>query len=323
MKVPIVFTCDNHYFKYTFVTIISIIENRKKNKEYDFFVLSEDISKENKQIAEKYDIPLLQFSLSPDMMLPVDDIIAVNDGLISYTNCCHVFSILNQLKDQQFGTIHTGIMGDTIMGSSVNDDDRIKKRLYSVNTVFPDQINYIDNLIAKYKNAELCLIYNLIFFGESNGFVNFDLMGETLSPFLNTSFLSYAYSIPNELKFNRKLYIEWIKTCRPGVAGFVWETIAGKPTNNQFLRQFYRYKRAVIKRLPIETRWKDNMSPEKTWYDQNQFVREKLDQYFFNNVSRISNSKLSEDVIALYNNEDFNVKARCITLVGAIKLLFD
>jgi lipopolysaccharide biosynthesis glycosyltransferase len=54
MKVPIVFTCDNHYFKYTFVTIISIIENRKKNKEYDFFVLSEDISKENKQIAEKY-----------------------------------------------------------------------------------------------------------------------------------------------------------------------------------------------------------------------------------------------------------------------------
>ena len=50
----------------------------------------------SKQIAEKYDIPLLQFSLSPDMMLPVDDIIAVNDGLISYTNCCHVFSILNQ-----------------------------------------------------------------------------------------------------------------------------------------------------------------------------------------------------------------------------------
>lgn len=277
----------------------------------------------SKQIAEKYDIPLLQFSLSPDMMLPVDDIIAVNDGLISYTNCCHVFSILNQLKDQRFGAIHTGIMGDTVMGSSVNDDARIKKRLYSVNTVFPDQINYIDNLISTYKNAELCLIYNLIFFGESNGFVNFDLMGETLSPFLNTSFLSYAYSIPNELKFNRKLYIEWIKTCRPGVAGFVWETIAGKPTNNQFLRQFYRYKRAVIKRLPIETRWKDNMSPEKTWYDQNQFVREKLDQYFFNNVSRISNSKLSEDVIALYNNEDFNVKARCITLVGAIKLLFD
>lgn len=277
----------------------------------------------SKQIAEKYDIPLLQFSLSPDMMLPIDDIVAVNDGLISYTNCCHVFSILNQLKDQQFGAIHTGIMGDTIMGSSVNDDDRIKKRLYSVNAVFPDQINYIDNLIAKYKNAELCLIYNLIFFGESNGFVNFDLMGETLSPFLNTSFLTYAYSIPNELKFNRKLYIDWIKNFRPGVAEFVWETIAGKPTNNQLLRQFYRYKRAVIKRLPIETMWKDNMSPEKIWYAQNQNIKENLDQYFFNNVSRITNSKLSGDVIALFNSENFDVKARCITLIGAIKLLFE
>ena len=277
----------------------------------------------SKQIAEKYDIPLLQLSSSPDMMLPIDDIVAVNDGLISYTNCCHVFSILNQLKDQQFGAIHTGIMGDTIMGSSVNDDDRIKKRLYSVNAVFPDQINYIDNLIAKYKNAELCLIYNLIFFGESNGFVNFDLMGETLSPFLNTSFLTYAYSIPNELKFNRKLYIDWIKNFRPGVAEFVWETIAGKPTNNQLLRQFYRYKRAVIKRLPIETMWKDNMSPEKIWYAQNQNIKENLDQYFFNNVSRITNSKLSGDVIALFNSENFDVKARCITLIGAIKLLFE
>ena len=107
------------------------------------------------------------------------------------------------------------------------------------------------------------------------------------------------------------------------MAEFVWETIAGKPTNNELLRQFYRYKRAAIKRLPIETRWKDNMSPEKIWYDQNQYVREKLDQYFFNNVSRITNPKLSGDVIALFNSENFDFKARCITLVGAIKLLFD
>lgn len=53
-KFPIVFTCDNNYFKYTFVVIASILHNSNKNIFYEFNVISEDISRENEIKAEKY-----------------------------------------------------------------------------------------------------------------------------------------------------------------------------------------------------------------------------------------------------------------------------
>lgn len=55
---PIVFTCDDHYFKYTNVVICSIIHNSNRHTKYEINVLSEFISEENKLLAneqiEKY-----------------------------------------------------------------------------------------------------------------------------------------------------------------------------------------------------------------------------------------------------------------------------
>ena len=278
----------------------------------------------SRQIADSVNIPLIQFTLQPESLLPIDDVIAVNDGLIIYTGCFHIFSVLSEFDNQPFGAVHTGIMGDTIMGSSVTKDrNRIKNRLYTIQAVFPEQINYINNLLSHYKNEELGLIYNLIFFGESNGFLYFDLIGNTLSPFLNTAFMSYAYSIPDHLKYNRALYIDWIKKFHPQAADFTWETQACKPTNNMFLRQFHRYKRAIVKRLPINSMWKNNLAPAQQWYDRNESIKNPIDRYFYENIDRITNQRLKNDVLNLYKEKDFDLKASCVTLVGAYKLLFD
>lgn len=52
MKVlPIVFTCDNNYFKYTAIVIKSILVNRDDNTIYEFNILSEDISTINKDLG--------------------------------------------------------------------------------------------------------------------------------------------------------------------------------------------------------------------------------------------------------------------------------
>ena len=50
---PIVFTCDDAYFKYTNVVITSILHNQNKNYRYEINILSEFISEKNKEIAKR------------------------------------------------------------------------------------------------------------------------------------------------------------------------------------------------------------------------------------------------------------------------------
>lgn len=277
----------------------------------------------SKQIASSFDIPLMQFTLEPDSLLKIDDVIAVNDGQVSYDGCFHVFNTLEKLKVENFGSIHTGIMADTVMGSYItSDENRFKNRICSMKVDFREQHEYIDILMDSYENKALSMIYNTIFNGESNGFAYFDLTGSTLSPFLNSDFLSYAFSIPEELRKDSYIYIEWLKKYQPKALNFTWESIGCKPTNSKMFRTVARYRRAVLKRLPINTIWRRNLAPTQFWYDNNVKVRTAIDQYFYENIERIESPKLKNDLLKLFQENDFNVKANCITVVGAVKLLF-
>ena len=61
---PIVFTCDDKYFKYTDVVITSILSNQNRNVRYEIHVLTEFISEENKQKAISQLKPHKNFSIT-------------------------------------------------------------------------------------------------------------------------------------------------------------------------------------------------------------------------------------------------------------------
>ena len=49
--IPIFFACDNNYYKFTAVTLKSIMENANKDYKYKAYILNVDISDENKKLA--------------------------------------------------------------------------------------------------------------------------------------------------------------------------------------------------------------------------------------------------------------------------------
>ena len=61
---PIVFTCDDKYFKYTDVVITSILSNQNRNVHYEIHILTEFISEENKQKAISQLKPHENFSIT-------------------------------------------------------------------------------------------------------------------------------------------------------------------------------------------------------------------------------------------------------------------
>lgn len=60
---PIVFTCDDHYFKYASVVICSIIHNSNGNTKYEINIISEFISEKNKSLLAKMLLNNANFSV--------------------------------------------------------------------------------------------------------------------------------------------------------------------------------------------------------------------------------------------------------------------
>jgi asparagine synthase (glutamine-hydrolysing) len=280
-----------------------------------------------KKIATNYQpTEFNQIELNASGLLAIDNVISVNDGLTIYTGCSHVFSTLNQSSSDRNGIIHTGMLGDAIMGSYVSAIDprkpQINDGLYSSNLLKKAEVILLQS-IKNYPTEELYKFYNRAFLGVNNGFLFFDLIGEAASPFMNNSFLSYAYSIPRHYKYKENIYINWIKALHPQIANYTWENLGGKPTNNPYLRLLYRYNKALFRRLPIKSKWKNDMNPEQYWYDNNIDVKNTLDNYFNNHIAFLNNFKeLRDDVIELYKLGDITSKAQALTLLGAYKLLF-
>lgn len=279
-----------------------------------------------RKIAKTYELEMIQLSLSAQSLKAIDDVVLVNDGLTTYSACSHAFSALKQIQGTNTGILHTGMIGDAVMGSFVSKIEVCKPKLndglYSVSLLNKAK-STISKSLLNYPTEELYKFYNRAFLGANNGFQYFNLISEGSSPFLNSDFLSYAYSIPRRYKYKENIYIDWIKTLHPDIAKFTWESIGGKPTNNQYLRSYYRYKRAIIKRLPIGSMWKNNMNPEQLWYDKNMNVKTTLDNYFHEYLHLLDNElELQNDIIRLYNTGNITEKTQVLTLLAGIKLLF-
>jgi asparagine synthase (glutamine-hydrolysing) len=278
------------------------------------------------EIAREHNLPLRFIPLNGDSMTNIDEVVAVNDGLTIYTGASHVFSAIKSFASENSGIIHTGILGDAIFGSYLKS---IKPTAPEINDgSFSARLSHktasLKNEIAtKYAAEELYKFNTRAFHGINNGFLFFELAGESLSPFLDADLMQYALSIPRKFRYKERIYIEWIQKYYPDIAKFIWENIGGKPTNNNILRFLYRIKRAIIKRLPIQSMWKNNMNPEQLWYDSNSEVKLKLDNYFADNLHFSEFDKeLMEDLISMYKTGNINEKTQVLTLLAAYKLLF-
>ena len=276
-----------------------------------------------KNIAKKYNLPLQTYHLSANGLTAIEDVVKINDGLVFYSGAGHVFEALKNYNLQNIGFLHTGLVGDGIMGGYLVRKPSLSDGLFSCG-LFEKAKPILNRYIANYKNEEIYKLYNREFLGMNNGFLFFDLVGESASPFLEPDFMYYSLSIPREMRYKRKIYVDWVREKYSDIAGFTWEGIGGKPTNNKLFKQYYRYKRAAIKRLPlINSMWKKGMNPEQLWYDQTPEVKCYLDSYFENNIYRAEKyHELKKDLIALYNKGNIIEKTQAITLLAALKLLF-
>ncbi|GIN90667.1 hypothetical protein J22TS1_17180 [Siminovitchia terrae] len=266
----------------------------------------------------------------------IDEVVSLSSGGALFYGLSHAKSFLDLINQEKLGIIHTGQLGDVILGTffssrnprpySLSDGAYSTTLLHKINK---DSIHYF------YENEEIFKLINRAFNGTNQGLLIAQEGSESYSPFCDTDFIDYCLKIPVELRLNHRIYFKWILSKYPGAASYKWESIKGKITDKKINimdrdillkhvpSKIYNLtlKKFGFKKNSINT--KNHMNPLDYWYNTNEDLRSFMDDYFHTNINRLKfNEDLLNDCKFLYTKGNNTEKNQVLTLLAFLKLYF-
>jgi len=294
------------------------------------------------------------------LMKHIDEIISSSDGLNLYGGAGHMYNCLRNISFQDFGLVHTGQIGDLILGSylqdkkhNMNDSKILNKVAYSTKLINKIK-NFVDKNHFNYENDELFAFYERCINGIFIGHRMIDQFTEFSSPFLDTNFLDYAMRIHPKYRYKQAIYLKWINKSVPEFSNYRWEKYGLAPKYPLFLMNLYNKSRIIIQILinvlnrryrhssmnPMGYWWNSNkplreyiksifrnyrhssMNPMEYWWNSNKPLREYIKSIFEENIEILENyPELLKDSTNLFEEGTLLEKTQVLTLLKTIKLL--
>jgi len=280
-----------------------------------------------KKIASEIGVQWLFYALDGGgyLMNTLHDAVMVNGGLVLYSGSAHDMTMLKLMDFSSLGMLHTGQIGDAVLGSFVSRPSRERPKpsagAYSV--MLLDRISSVLSKIQnEYDSEEIFKFYNRAFNGAINGNWTINLFTEASSPFLYEELLQYALTIPPDLKFKQQIYLDWILAKRPAAAKFVWQKTGCKPGAGDIAIKFksrLRQIRVLLFGRPITY----SMNPYDHWYRGNPELPEYMNGYFRQNIEVLDRYReLKSDCEKLFREGNTREKTQAMTLLEAVKIHF-
>lgn len=289
-----------------------------------------------KKIASELKNEFIFKSLDNGIYLIKNDMVRrqveINFGNVLYSGNAHVRSFADLINFKNFGLVHTGQLGDVIVGTYSSKPFHLTNFNFltgSYSTFLKDKLKNI-KLNNIYKNEEKFKMYNRGFNGILQGNLPFQEYTEVVSPFLDIDFFNFCMKIPLKYRYNHKIYFKWILKKYPKAAKYKWEKINAKittPLLNIFGRKIPltqiipKITKKLFYKSSINSKY--NMNPFDYWYRKNPELKEYFDMKFYENKKTFDVQKeLLEDAERLYNNGNVIEKTQVLTLLEAYKFYF-
>lgn len=260
----------------------------------------------------------------------VDRITKVTGGNAIYYGLAHGDSLYRLLNFSEYGIIHSGQLGDVIIGSKTKSND--EKYILGDGAYSDKYLIHLHGIEPPvFSNKEIGCFYTRYLNGTNNGLQNIFNYNETCSPFMDLDFLEFCLTIPNEQRFNHKLYKKWIIQKHPRAAKYIWETTHAKITTptvsighksvpiTDIPRKIYLKVLDVIGHLD---NYKSGMNPLKIYLEENLELRDTLYNYF-SYMDCIQNIELREAIQDVKERGTSLEKIQAVSLLSAIKLYFN
>ncbi|GHT67116.1 hypothetical protein AGMMS50239_29730 [Bacteroidia bacterium] len=259
----------------------------------------------------------------------LDKITEITGGNVLYYGLAHGYSLLRYLNPDSTGIIHSGQVGDVVVGTFFSSLDPNLKFKLGDGAYSKRYLNRMKNieLSDNFQNQEISNFYYRGFSGANNGQILSFEYSETFSPFFNIDFMHAALSIPLKYRFNHSIYKKWILNKYPLAANYIWEKIGTKinaPIINIWGRNIpysQLWKRVTAKFCEQLGHISDqSMNPIAYYINTNNELRVFFDVYFKNTIELVADNSLRDDLLEIQQKGSAVEKIQAVSLLSAINL---
>ena len=265
----------------------------------------------------------------------IDEVTKESGGNVLYYTLGHELSLNKYINMQNFGTIHSGQLGDAIFGASLakskNQNDKFELGDGAYSTRYLSKIDGLQ-LHRNYKNVEIANLYYRGFSGANGCCVCTNSYNEMVSPFTNIDLMENTLKIPIKMRYKHYIYKKWILSKYPKAADYIWEK-SGTKIGRKF--GIIRYGTHEV---PIEQIWRkiqykyfgkkaenDNksMNPYGYYMDTNSDLSNYLMNYFKSNMYCVSDKNLSNLLTDIMNSNNHMEMIQALSVISASKIFFE
>lgn len=247
----------------------------------------------------------------------------------TYNLLAHSNSMLKYMNFKKLGSLHTGQLGDVVIGTFIKDGTDENTGFYSKRLL--NKIKRVDNTNDK----EIELMYKRGFLGAAASHILIQNYTEVASPFIDLDLFEYCLSIPASFRKNHSLYKKWIITKYPDAADFIWEKNYSKIGASKFVSLINRARMKgfknclifILKKFNHNIVLKDdkkNMNPFNYWYHHNDEFRNHIDSLRNNTENlTVASADLIHDIECLFDQGDTLEKCMAVSVISAIQHYFN
>ena len=282
-----------------------------------------------KQIASDFGFDFLFFSLdNGNYLKDIESPIIANDGQVFFAGSAHMLAMLRLLDWGPLGLVHTGQIGDLILGSYLLDrkhspilDKMVSKAAYSTKLIDRIPASIFEELNQTYETGEMFAFYERCVNGVFNGYQVIQNYSEFASPFLYVDFLDYVMKISPEYRYDNALYNEWIENYASIASKYPWEKTGVKINAGYMTKLMFRIVK-IVRRNIFGDETQISMNPFEYWYNTNPGLKEAFETYFRETIQILDeHPKLREDTLFLFKNGNTLEKTQALSLLAAVKQL--
>lgn len=268
-------------------------------------------------------------------MLNIQESIQIADGLIYYLWPAQLNDVLKLINVEKWGVVHTGVIGDVILGCwhnrktgvyKIGDGAYSTKYISKLSKLVSEEseVNDISYELGMFKNRAI----NGACMGYSTTFRRYCI---DLSPFMNIDFINFCLSLPFDYRKDHSIYYEWVKKKYPAAAKFkhngvtingeIVINVKGQKIRIAAIKDIITRK---IKRLQRDIFNKDyGMNPQDSWLKNNDFLMDKMNRYFEDHLGSLASwPEIYQDAYELYKTGNAVEKSLAISIVGSVGQFF-
>lgn len=287
-----------------------------------------------KMVANKLGNSMIIRTLNDGNMLSLyRDIVKLNGGISLYSGIAHSMTALSSINYKRYGILHTGDLGDAIVGSFAHKNEGDFPGAYSLKLK-----KYISHKMEDTKNIEKFKMVSRGFNGVGASKIVCENYIDCISPFLYKDFFEYCLSeIPFEKRDNHYIYKKWVMTKYHDSALIPLQRYNGGLMTEGLVKQTIR----KIHRIGIKTvfEWclwkigikhelsrkivKSSMNPLDFWYENNTTISCNMDEYSLETIKKALNcpgldKELLKNAEMLYREGNTSEKSQVLTLLSFI-----